>query len=123
MDTTSPPVDVDALADRIAETAALLGVATHRLLTDRPPVEVVVHVDAATLVGEEEQTGISAETSRRLLCDAGTVPIQAMIRFTATAYAVDAGLPIRNCRVRVESAAGVTRPASSGLGRTRGPTA
>ena len=34
MDTTSPPIDVDALADRIAETAALLDVATHRLLTD-----------------------------------------------------------------------------------------
>jgi len=42
---------------------------------DRPPVEVHVQIDAATLVGQEEQAGISAETSRRLLCDAGIVPI------------------------------------------------
>jgi hypothetical protein len=42
---------------------------------DRPPVEVLVHVDAATLVGEEEQIGISAEMCRRLRCDAGIVPI------------------------------------------------
>ena len=42
---------------------------------DRPPVEVLVHVDAATLSGEEERTGISAEICRRLLCDAGIVPI------------------------------------------------
>ena len=42
---------------------------------DRPPVEVLVHVDAATLLGEEEQTGISAEICRRLLCDAVIVPI------------------------------------------------
>ena len=42
---------------------------------DRPPVEVLVQIDAATLVGQEEQAGISAETSRRLLCDAGIVPV------------------------------------------------
>ena len=42
---------------------------------ERPPVEVLVHIDAATLVGQEEQAGISAETSRRLLCDAGIVPV------------------------------------------------
>jgi hypothetical protein len=42
---------------------------------DRPPVEVMVHVDAATLLGHCDQAGISAETSRRLLCDAGVVPV------------------------------------------------
>jgi Domain of unknown function (DUF222) len=42
---------------------------------DRPPVEILVQIDACTLVGQEEQTGISAETSLRLLCDAGIVPV------------------------------------------------
>jgi hypothetical protein len=32
---------------------------------ERPPVEVLVHINAATLLGQEEQSGISAETSRR----------------------------------------------------------
>ena len=42
---------------------------------ERPPVEVLVHIDAATLVGQEERAGISAETARRLLCDSGIVPV------------------------------------------------
>jgi uncharacterized protein DUF222 len=42
---------------------------------DRPPTEVVVHVDAATLAGHAGDAGVSAETSRRLLCDAGIVPM------------------------------------------------
>ena len=47
----------------------------------RPPVEVMLHVDATTLAGEVEggpgspEVGISAEVSRRLLCDAGVVPV------------------------------------------------
>ena len=42
----------------------------------RPPVEVVVHVQAADLEGRTELgDGISAGVSRRLLCDAGVVPI------------------------------------------------
>jgi hypothetical protein len=42
----------------------------------RPPVEVVVHVQAGDLAGRTGLgDGISAETSRRLLCDAGVVPI------------------------------------------------
>ncbi len=41
----------------------------------KPPVEVMVHVDAATLTGHTNRgDGISAETSRRLLCDCGVVP-------------------------------------------------
>jgi Asp-tRNA(Asn)/Glu-tRNA(Gln) amidotransferase C subunit len=41
--------------------------------TERPPVEVTVQVDAATLAGQHADTGLSAATSRRLLCDAGIV--------------------------------------------------
>jgi hypothetical protein len=42
----------------------------------RTPVEVVVHVTAADLIGETPQGDrISAEASRRLLCDAGVVPL------------------------------------------------
>jgi hypothetical protein len=42
----------------------------------RSPVEVVVHVQAGDLEGRTELgDGISAEVSRRLLCDAGVVPI------------------------------------------------
>jgi hypothetical protein len=42
----------------------------------RPPVEIVVHVSAATLEGHTEPgDGLSAETCRRLLCDAGVVPL------------------------------------------------
>ena len=42
---------------------------------DRPPVELLVHIDAATLTGHHADAGIPAETARRLLCDAGVVPI------------------------------------------------
>jgi hypothetical protein len=42
---------------------------------DRPPVEILVHVDAATLEGRTDDAGIPADTARRLLCDAGIVPI------------------------------------------------
>jgi hypothetical protein len=42
----------------------------------RPPVEVVVHVAAATLEGQTALgDGLSPDTCRRLLCDAGVVPI------------------------------------------------
>jgi hypothetical protein len=42
----------------------------------RPPVEVVIHVSAATLEGRTEAgDGLSAATSLRLLCDAGVVPL------------------------------------------------
>ena len=42
----------------------------------RPPVEVVVHVQASDLEGRTELgDGVSAEVSRRLLCDAGVVPM------------------------------------------------
>ena len=41
-----------------------------------PAVEVSVHMDAATLAGHlEDGTGVSAETCRRLACDAGLVPV------------------------------------------------
>jgi len=41
---------------------------------DRPPVEVMLHIDATSLTGEVHGAGVSAETSRRLLCDAGVIP-------------------------------------------------
>jgi hypothetical protein len=42
----------------------------------RSPVEVVVHISADTLTGETELgDGVSAEVARRLLCDAGVVPL------------------------------------------------
>ena len=41
-----------------------------------PPVELLVHIDASTLSGQlDNGVGLSAETSRRLLCDAGVVPV------------------------------------------------
>ena len=44
--------------------------------TIRPPVEVVLHVSPADLEGRTELgDGISAEVSRRLLCDCGVVPM------------------------------------------------
>jgi hypothetical protein len=42
---------------------------------ERPPVEVMVHIDAGTLTGAAAGAGVSAETSRRLLCDAGVVAV------------------------------------------------
>src|SRR5688500_3777547 len=42
----------------------------------RPPVEVVLHVQAADLEGRTELgDGVSAEVCRRVLCDAGVVPM------------------------------------------------
>jgi hypothetical protein len=47
-----------------------------RAASVRPPVEVVVHVSAETLEGATELgDGIPSEVSRRLLCDAGVVPL------------------------------------------------
>jgi len=42
---------------------------------DRPPVETLVEIDAATLSGRTADSGVPAETARRLLCDAGVVPV------------------------------------------------
>jgi hypothetical protein len=48
----------------------------HEGASGRPPVEVVLHVQAADLEGRTELgDGVSAEVSRRLLCDAGVVPM------------------------------------------------
>jgi hypothetical protein len=58
---------------------------------DRPPVEVMLHIDAASLTGELEGVGVSAETSRRLLCDAGVVPV----RDDAEGHPLDVGRKLR----------------------------
>jgi hypothetical protein len=39
-------------------------------------VEVMVHIDATWLNGEVQGAGVSAEISRRLLCDAGVIPVR-----------------------------------------------
>ena len=55
---------------------ALAGGAGEGSGSGRPLVEAVVHVSAETLTGHTELgDGVSAEVSRRLLCDAGVVPI------------------------------------------------
>ena len=57
-------------AVRVAESALVGGEVV------RPPVEAVIHIDADTLAGHTEPgDGLSAETSRRLLCDSGVVPM------------------------------------------------
>ena len=58
----------------------LVALAEHTLNGDAPPkapAEISLHISAQTLTGhlEETDTGVSAETSRRLCCDAGIVPI------------------------------------------------
>lgn len=69
---------LDVFAGTAEERAdALMTMAEATLRGDqpqRPPVEVVLHIDAATLAGNHDGTGVPAETSRRLLCDAGIVP-------------------------------------------------
>jgi hypothetical protein len=69
----------DVLAAKASERAdALLTMAEATLRgdkPDRPPVEVLVHIDAETLCGDSGTAGISAESCRRLLCDAGVVPV------------------------------------------------
>jgi hypothetical protein len=72
-----------AACDSLRETGsgrvdALLAMAEATLRGDRPErpaIEAIVHIDAACLSGETDGTGVSAETSRRLLCDAGVVPV------------------------------------------------
>jgi hypothetical protein len=71
---------INSFAPRTAERAdglvALADASLRGDKPDRPPTEVTVHIDAATLTGHTtEGAGVSAETSRRLLCDAGVVPI------------------------------------------------
>jgi hypothetical protein len=69
----------DGEADRVDGLLALVDQAMgDSAEIGRPAVEAVVRVevDAATLVGKlPDGTGISAETSRRLLCDAGIVAL------------------------------------------------
>ncbi len=59
----------------------------------RPPVEVVVHITAANLEGTTELgDGLSAEMCRRLLCDAGVVPMLE----DATGKTIDVGRKTRS---------------------------
>ena len=78
--------DEAALVVRACETSAetpnradgLMAIVQATLRGDeptRPPVELTVHVDADTLVGDAGGLSISPETCGRLLCDAAIVPI------------------------------------------------
>jgi len=70
---------IDVSAETSDRADGLVAMAEATVRGDSPnktPVEVTVHVDAATLRGHfDDGTGVSAETSRRLCCDAGIVPI------------------------------------------------
>jgi hypothetical protein len=66
-------------AETGCEVDGLCALAESALRGDKPEcpaTEVVVRVDSDTLEGSfEDGTGVSAETARRLLCDAGVVPV------------------------------------------------
>lgn len=63
-------------ADPVDGLVAMAEMALRGNAPERPPVEVMAHVDVATLDGHtEDGTRISAETCERLLCDAGIVPV------------------------------------------------
>jgi hypothetical protein len=72
----------DVFATSAAERADALLPMTEATLrgdrSERPPMEVIVRIDAASLNGNAGGAGISAdsaETSRRLLCECGVVPV------------------------------------------------
>ncbi len=57
----------------------------------RPPAEVVVHVSAETLTGATELgDGLSEQTCRRMLCDAGVVPMICTSTATGSKWGVRA---------------------------------
>jgi hypothetical protein len=65
-----------ALAETMLSGSSGADVAAGGASAIRPPVEVAVHISAANLEGTTEVgDGLSAETCRRLLCDAGVVPM------------------------------------------------
>ncbi len=86
--TADEAAQIAAMLDDSAEAPnrraeALVAIADERLrgvTSDRSPSEVVVHVDAGAVSGEpagmtSEGELLPAETCRRLLCDAGVVPV------------------------------------------------
>ncbi len=70
---------IDATATKKSRPDGLVDLAEAAVRGDKPqrsPTELIVHVDSATLQGHtEDGTGVSAETVKRLCCDAGLVPI------------------------------------------------
>jgi len=68
---------------------------------DRTPTEVVIHIDANTLQGNtEDGAGVSAETARRLCCDAGLVPVLE----DATGKTLDVGRRTRSMPAAIKRA-------------------
>ena len=74
---------LDAAPKGVRRAEALVAMADERLrgnTPDRSPAEVLIHIDAQSLEAEvsghtESGELLSAETCRRLLCDAGVVPV------------------------------------------------
>jgi hypothetical protein len=59
-----------------ADGAVALAESVLRGGSERSPAEIVVHIDADTLEGTTELgDGLAVETCKRLLCDAGVVPV------------------------------------------------
>src|SRR5262249_3493272 len=71
---------IDAHAENADRAGGAVALAEAALRGDpdrvRPPVEAVVHISAETLTGVTDLgDGLPAETCRRLLCDAGVIPV------------------------------------------------
>ncbi len=70
---------IDACAETADRADGLVSLADQGVRGDSPdrsPVEVTLCVEASSLEGTlEDGTGVSAEASRRLLCDAGILPM------------------------------------------------
>jgi len=69
-------IDVSAETSNRADGVAAMAEATLRgTAAERSPTEVVVNIDAGSLTGQlSDGHGVSAETCKRLLCDAGIIP-------------------------------------------------
>jgi len=66
----------DAALDRADGLVALADDRLRGNAPDRSPVDITLQIDAATLQGQlPDGTGVSAETARRLCCDAGIAPV------------------------------------------------
>ncbi len=70
-------IEAAAESEPLIDGAVALAEATLRGdKVSRSPVDVTVHVDASDLSGHtDDGTGIPAETTRRLCCDAGLTPV------------------------------------------------
>ncbi len=76
MDVSAETSNSDAAFDRADGLLAMADAVLRGDAPDRSPVDITLHVDAATLQGHlPDGTGVSAQTARRLCCDAGIAPV------------------------------------------------